>query len=141
MFEKYAGDGVISRRGAEAAQRIREAYEDTMRGPPAISEVRVDTSLDPSAIAERQIDAISAYIFAVRCVPQDARRLVLWVVLGTETDPFDDRHGDDAAAGNGRSIGSFRDASGKRPFGGRAHEVGKAVLADALETAADKMRI
>ncbi len=70
----------LSRRQRSAAQEITEAWEATGKGPPAIKEIFVDSTPNPTASIATHIDRMSRFHRVWGCVPSgDASRVVAHV--------------------------------------------------------------
>lgn len=80
VIEDMQRRGQIDKRQFEAAKLLQEAWERTMRSPPAIQEIRVDTFPSPDANVAIQIDRQSALVAVSRGVPQRLLYIVAHVV-------------------------------------------------------------
>jgi hypothetical protein len=69
----------------KAAKMLREAYEATKKGPPAIKEIQVDASPKPDHFIDVTIDRLSRFSAIMRHVPQDCRDVVDAVVLENQS--------------------------------------------------------
>lgn len=114
LVEVYYRRGIISKRAFLAAQALRMAYEGTMRSPPAINPIQVDSSPKPDANVAIQIDRTSCYVAVMGMVDKDHRKLVSAVVLEDRTP----KH-----AG----------------YEGKRYQDGVRTLAEALEIVADRI--
>ena len=81
MCSTYYKRGQINERQHNAAMKLREAYEATMKSPPAIREIQVDDSPAPDRIVELQIDRLSRFSGLMRHVPVSSKAVVDIVVL------------------------------------------------------------
>lgn len=84
LAEHLRNKGFVSERGLRAALLIRDAFERTMRSPPAIKKVQVDTSPKPDHAVAIMVDRISAYHAAVQRIPPKYWSLVTWVVIDNQ---------------------------------------------------------
>lgn len=71
----------LSPRQHMAARKLREAYEATAKGPPAIKEIQVDSSPKPDANIDVTIDRLSWFVRLHNAVPPEMRYVVDHVVL------------------------------------------------------------
>lgn len=71
----------LSVRQANAAIELTKAWEACMSSPPAIQEVRVDRSPNPTANIAAQVDRASAFGRLYGVVPSDMRPVVAHVCL------------------------------------------------------------
>ena len=85
MCESYFNRGKITERQHNAALKLREAYEETMKSPPAIREIQVDDSPAPDRIVELQIDRNSKLSALMEYVPSGSRAVVDAVVLSNHS--------------------------------------------------------
>ncbi len=68
----------------KAAKQLREAFEATMKSPPAIKEIQVDASPKPDQFIDITIDRISTFSGVMRQVPSDCKDVVTAVVLDNQ---------------------------------------------------------
>jgi len=118
MMEVYFRRGWISARGFTAGEMLRNAVEDTMRGPGWADNDRVQSSPKPDQAVTMQIDRLSRLVAITKRAPTECARLVSHVAV------------------DGNAIGSYR-VDGKRVYLGRRHEVGKVALRVAFDKFAE----
>lgn len=85
VAESLRNRGKISDGGFKAASKLREVWEGTMRRPPAIKAVQVDSSPKPDQAIAMQIDRQSRFHAVARLVPQDDWPLIEHVVLANRS--------------------------------------------------------
>lgn len=81
MLEVWHKKGVISTRGFNAAERLRDAFEATERAPGWPDNDRVQSSPKPDHAVTIQIDRLSRYHSVSRCVASDDREIIDACVL------------------------------------------------------------
>ena len=82
LLDFWHGRGSISTGGMNAAKLLRQAYEDTMRAPPALPDNdRVQSSPKPDHAIDIQVDRISRYARLMALVADDDRQIVTCCVL------------------------------------------------------------
>jgi hypothetical protein len=116
LIESWANAGKVTERQLKAALALRVAYERTMRSPPAIQKIQVDTFPKPDANIAIIVDRIGAFADVMRYVPSGCRAAVECVVL-------------DNRGVNG--VG----------YKGRAYARGIELLREGLDAVADGLRI
>ena len=79
LLERMRDGGTFDARQFSAASHIRDAYEATQTGAPAINPIQVDSSPNPAAIIAAQTDRMSKLSAAMRAVPSSAVSLVVHV--------------------------------------------------------------
>lgn len=77
VCELYRRRGYLTKREADAADRLIKAWERNHRSPPAIKEIQVDHSPKPDAFIAIQIDRISKYTSIAKHVPNKYRPFVM----------------------------------------------------------------
>jgi hypothetical protein len=81
VAESYHKRGKLDDRQLRAAQALRGAYEATMKSPPAIKKVQVDTTPKPDQHIDIIVDRISKFSAIMRHVPATSKPVVDAVVL------------------------------------------------------------
>ena len=81
VTEWYYRRGHLTRRQADAANKLLSAWEQTLRGPPAIKEINVDSSPKPDANVAIQIDRISGFHNIMRKAPSKYAAYIDHVVI------------------------------------------------------------
>lgn len=114
LIEAWANQGTVTPRQLKAAMAIRFAWERTMKSPPAIQKVLVDTCPKPDAHIAIIVDRISAYVDLMAMIPPASRGVVTCVVL--------DGHGVNQAG-----------------YKGSAYARGMDLLRDGLDVVADRL--
>lgn len=116
VIESYFRREKIDDRQFDAALRLRVAWEQTMKSPPAIKKLQVDVTPKPDHFIAILMDRIGRYHEVARHAGRQHWRLVAHVVL------------------DNRTLGSLPEAGGGRQLD-RAHEA----LAEALDILADAL--
>ena len=114
MLEVWHRQGTITTAGFNAAERLRDAFEATQRAPGWPDNDRVQASPKPDHAVTIQIDRLSRFHDANRCVSPQDRLLIDRCVLGRGTP---------ASAG----------------YKGRKYEAGLRHMSDALDRLAAAM--
>jgi hypothetical protein len=120
MLEVWARNKQITTAGFNAAERLRDAFERTMRSPGWPDNDRVQSSPKPDHAVTIQIDRISAFHAINRLVPPEDKPIIDKCVLS-----------------RGTPASAVYD--GKRPYRGARYQEGLAHLRDALERLARAM--
>lgn len=121
MLEKWHRDGVITKAGYSAAERLRNAFEATQRGPgTSFEQDKVDSSPKPDHAIDIQVDRISAWHKVNRLVSKEDAPIINHCVAGQGTPA-------------GLRI------NGVRPYHGRRYQEGLAALSGALDRLAKAM--
>lgn len=82
LLDFWCGRGTISVNGANAAKLLRQAYEDTMRAPPALPDNdRVQSSPKPDQAIDIRIERVSRYASLMSRVADQDRQIVSRCVL------------------------------------------------------------
>lgn len=82
LLEYWHRRGTISTEGYNAAEKLRDAFEGTMRGKPSLPDNdRVQSSPKPDYAVTIQIERISRYDRLMRHVRQDDRAIITACVL------------------------------------------------------------
>lgn len=81
LVEMYARKGVLNQRQVSAAKRLTNAWEGTMKTPPAIKEIQVDSSPKPDAFIDIHIDRVSKFTSVMKHVDTQYREIIDCVVL------------------------------------------------------------
>jgi len=105
---RYAGKGLISKRQLAAAVLLRDSWEATMKSPPAIKKVQVDTFPNPDAAIAIQVDRMGRFHNVMRYVPQIDKVILEHVVINNRSIPS--LHGGTNAARARRYMKRLRDA-------------------------------
>lgn len=85
MLEVWHRRGVISSAGYNAAEKLRDAYEGTLRAGGWPDSERVQSSPKPDMAVTIQIDRLSRYHTIARHIPQEDRPLIMACVLHQQT--------------------------------------------------------
>jgi hypothetical protein len=120
MLERYYRLGLISARAWNAAERLRDAFEATMRSPGWPDNDRVQSSPKPDHAVAIMVDRISRFHAINRLVPREDVPII------------------DACVFHMNAPGSAI-IDGARPYRKNGHEKGVKHLRDALERLADAM--
>lgn len=120
MLEVYANRGWISKRGFNAGEKLRGAWEDTMRGPGWSDNDRVQSTSKPDQAIAMRIDRISALVGVSRKVPVEWAGLIEHVAI------------------NQGAIAAYKH-KGKRVYLGINHEKGKRAVCVAFDALADAL--
>ena len=82
LLDFWHGRGTISTGGLTVAKLLRQAYEDTMRGPPALPDNdRVQSSPKPDKAIDIQVDRISRFAKLMKLVADEDRQIITVCVL------------------------------------------------------------
>lgn len=114
MLEIWHRKGEITTAGYNAAERLRNAMEKTLRGPGWADNDRVQSSPKPDHAVTIQIDRISAFHGIARHIAQEDQPIIYHCVI------------------NGGIPASLR-VNGSRPYQGRGYQMGLQHLSDALD--------
>ena len=114
MLEIWHRKGIITTAGYNAAERLRDAMEATMRAPGWPDNDRVQSSPKPDHAVTIQIDRISAFHAIAKHVAKDDQPIVYHCAL------------------NGQLPATLR-IDGARPYYGRGYEAGLKHLSQALD--------
>ena len=129
MLEHWQRHGTISQAGYTAACKLRDAFENTQRGPgTSFEQDRVDSSPKPDHAVTIQIDRISAFEKVYRHVTMADRPLINHCVLNGVQDGV-------AASATPASLR----IKGKRPYFGANYPSGLVALSAALDRLAKAM--
>jgi len=120
MMEVYHARGWISKRGYTAGEMLRDAWENTQRGPGWQENERVQSSPKPDHAIAMQIDRISKLVWITRRVPKEHAHIIEHIAMQR------------------CSIGGVR-MDGHKPYQGANHEKGKVALHLAFEALADAL--
>lgn len=82
IIEFYRDRGLITDRQFKAARLLRISWERTMRSPPAIKAVQVDTTPKPDEFISITLDRIGSYHKIAKTIPKNARPYIDHVVMG-----------------------------------------------------------
>ncbi|MEN9924363.1 MAG: hypothetical protein RL268_489 [Pseudomonadota bacterium] len=120
MLETWHRKGVISTRGYNAGEKLRDAYNATLRAPGWPDNDRVQSSPKPDHAVVVQIERLSAFATIYGLVPTEDRPIISHCVL-------DER------------IPASMVVSGRRPYAGARYAEGLDALRAALERLSDRM--
>lgn len=120
MLERYHRLGIISTRGWNAAEALRDAFEATMKTPGWPDNDRVQSSPKPDQAVEIMVDRISRFHSINRLVPPEDVPII------------------DACVFHMNAPGSAV-INGSRPYRHAGHERGVQHLRSALDRLADAM--
>lgn len=82
LLDFWNGRGTISTGGMNVAKLLRQAYEDTMRAPPALPDNdRVQSSPKPDQAIDIRIERISRFTALMARVPDQDREIISRCVL------------------------------------------------------------
>lgn len=85
MIEVWYRKGKISTAGYNAAEKLRDAYEGTLRGPGWADNDKVQASLRPDRVVAHQIDNMSRYHEVSKRIPASDRPIIDACVLSNRT--------------------------------------------------------
>ena len=114
MLEIWHRKGIITTNGYNAAERLRNAMEATMRAPGWPDNDRVQSSPKPDHAVTIQIDRISAFHAIAKHIAPPDQPIIYHCVI------------------NGGIPASLR-VDGSRPYHGRGYQIGLQHLSDALD--------
>lgn len=118
MLEYYHRQGVITTRGRNAGEKLRDAWELTELGPGWSDNDRVQSSPRPDRAIAMQVDRMTALLWISRRVPQEHAAIIEHVAI------------------NSGSISGVV-IKGKQPYLGANNARGKEVLRIAFDALAD----
>lgn len=84
VVELYHRQDHITAKQLQAAEALMNAYERTLRTPPAVKEVNVDSSPKPDKATSIKIDRLSGFHRLYKRVPARCKRVIDRVVLENE---------------------------------------------------------
>ena len=118
MMETYHKRGWISDRGFTAGERLRDAWEDTQRGPGWADNDRVQSSAKPDQAIAMQLDRIGRLVWLTKRMPKDHAALIEAVCM--------------------KRVGlASATVDGVKPFTGSRHDEGARVMRVAFDALAD----
>lgn len=121
MLEVWQKKGTITTAGYNAAVKLRNAFEATMKAPGWPDNDRVQSSAKPDQAVAIAIDRISAFHAINKLIgPMDRAIIDTCIIMG-------------------RSASHIRDKDGKRPYYGQGSAAGLAHVRNALDRLARAM--
>lgn len=120
MLEVWHGKGVISTRGYNAAEKLRNAFESTQRAPGWPDNDRVQSSPKPDHAVTIQIDRLSKFAAIYKLVPYRDNDIIWHCVICKGTP-------------------SSLVVRGRHPYRGRHYDGGLEYLREALDRLADRL--
>lgn len=85
MCESYHKRGKITDRQRNAATKLRDAWEATMKSPPSLNFIQVDSCPKPDKQTAMMIDRISKFAAIMKRVPKGSKVVIDAVVLENQS--------------------------------------------------------